>query len=187
MKDLSMGGKYELELSAGDKIERNHWILCNRGMPWKLKQEFYRMAIKAMLLYGPYCWAFRKDHGRKMEVVEMQMLWWMGGHTLRNNIQNEGSRHIGWDGRRSEWMVKKNSCEQPLERIYWFIWLTQYFGIKPLALLLLNNANVLYSRINGVNTIYMGLKALVLLLTHNFMSFIIVGSGVALGARRLPF
>lgn len=33
MKDLSMGGKYELELSAGDKIERNHWILCNRGMP----------------------------------------------------------------------------------------------------------------------------------------------------------
>lgn len=32
-------------------------------------------------------WAFRKVHSQKIRVVEMQMIYWMSGHILRDKIR----------------------------------------------------------------------------------------------------
>jgi hypothetical protein len=64
-------------------------VLCDKRFPNKLKGRFYRTAIRPAMLYGTECWAIKKTHARKMEVAEMRMLRWMGGHTRMDRIRNE--------------------------------------------------------------------------------------------------
>lgn len=67
-------------------------VLCDRGVPLKLKGKYYRTAIRPALLYGSECWAFKNDHRKKMGVAEMRMLRWMSGYTLRDRIRNDNIR-----------------------------------------------------------------------------------------------
>ena len=57
-------------------------------MPLELKGKFYRTTIIPSLQYELKCWAFRKDHSRKIEVAEMRILRLMSGHTLRDIIRD---------------------------------------------------------------------------------------------------
>jgi hypothetical protein len=56
-------------------------ILCDKRMPQKLKDKFYRMAIRPAMLYGAECW-------QQLGVAEMRMLRWMCGHTRRDRVRN---------------------------------------------------------------------------------------------------
>lgn len=40
------------------------------------------------LLYGSKCWAFRKEHIKKMSAAWMCTLGWMCGNTFRDRIRN---------------------------------------------------------------------------------------------------
>ncbi|KAK9069524.1 hypothetical protein SSX86_011428 [Deinandra increscens subsp. villosa] len=64
-------------------------VLCDKRFPVKLKGKFYRVAVRPAMLYGSECWAIKKAHVRKLEVTEMRMLRWMGGHTQLDRIRNE--------------------------------------------------------------------------------------------------
>ncbi|KAL6534459.1 hypothetical protein OROHE_013384 [Orobanche hederae] len=64
-------------------------VLCDLGMPQRLKGKFYRTAIRPALLYGTECWAVKQCHVQKMNVAEMRMLRWMCGHTKKDRLRNE--------------------------------------------------------------------------------------------------
>ncbi|KAK9053899.1 hypothetical protein SSX86_024974 [Deinandra increscens subsp. villosa] len=64
-------------------------VLCDKRFPVKLKGKFYKVAVRPAMLYGSECWAIKKAHVRKLEVAEMRMLRWMGGHTQLDRIRNE--------------------------------------------------------------------------------------------------
>ncbi|KAL6507200.1 hypothetical protein OROHE_022099 [Orobanche hederae] len=64
-------------------------VLCDPGMPQRLKGKFYRTTIRPALLYGTECWAVKQCHVQKMNVAEMRMLRWMCDHTKKDRLKNE--------------------------------------------------------------------------------------------------
>ena len=50
-------------------------VLCDRRVPQKLKDKFYRTAIRPAMLYGAECWPTKRRHVQQLSVVEMWMLW----------------------------------------------------------------------------------------------------------------
>jgi hypothetical protein len=49
-------------------------ILCDKKAPNKLKDKFYRMAIRPTMMHDAECWATKGQHIQKMSVAEMRML-----------------------------------------------------------------------------------------------------------------
>ncbi|KAE8662040.1 hypothetical protein F3Y22_tig00113721pilonHSYRG00141 [Hibiscus syriacus] len=89
--------KLGLFVPLGDNINFHKWraatgVLCDKKVPLKLKEKFYRMTIRPALLYGSECWAIKKDHVRRIEVAEMRMLRWTCGRTLWDMITNSTIR-----------------------------------------------------------------------------------------------
>ncbi|KAF3657114.1 DNA mismatch repair protein MSH5 [Capsicum annuum] len=64
-------------------------ILCDKKVPPKFKNKFYRVVVRLALLYGAECWPTKKAHIQKMKVAEMRMLRWMCGCTRKDRIRNE--------------------------------------------------------------------------------------------------
>ena len=64
-------------------------VLCDRRIPLRSKENFYKTAIRPTMLYGTECWAVKKQYVNKMNVVEMRMLRWMCGKTKRDKVRNE--------------------------------------------------------------------------------------------------
>ncbi|KAG2662655.1 hypothetical protein PVAP13_1KG548451 [Panicum virgatum] len=50
-------------------------ILCDKRVPQKLKDKFYRTAIRPAMLYGAECWPTKRRHVQQLSVTEMWMLW----------------------------------------------------------------------------------------------------------------
>ena len=46
-------------------------------MPQKLKDKFYRRAVRPIMLYGAECWPTKRQHVQQLGVAEMRMLRWM--------------------------------------------------------------------------------------------------------------
>jgi hypothetical protein len=61
-------------------------ILCDKRVPQKLKDKFYRTAIRPAMLYGVECWPTKRRHVQQLGVAEMRMLRWMCGHTSRDRV-----------------------------------------------------------------------------------------------------
>jgi hypothetical protein len=49
-------------------------VLCDPRVPLKLKDKFYRIAIRPVMLYGAECWPTKKRHVQQLSVAEMRML-----------------------------------------------------------------------------------------------------------------
>ncbi|KAI0505055.1 hypothetical protein KFK09_016012 [Dendrobium nobile] len=64
-------------------------LLCDRKVPLKLKGKFYKMVVRHALSYSVECWPLKEKHNTKLSVIEMRMLRWMSGFTLRDRIRNE--------------------------------------------------------------------------------------------------
>ncbi|KAI0489142.1 hypothetical protein KFK09_028984 [Dendrobium nobile] len=67
-------------------------LLCDRKVPLKLKEIFYKMVVRPAMLYGAECRPLKVKHNIKLSVADMRMLRWMSGFTLRDMIQNEHIR-----------------------------------------------------------------------------------------------
>ncbi|KAL6559063.1 hypothetical protein OROHE_006432 [Orobanche hederae] len=89
-KDGELDGDVAHRIKAGWlKWKSATGVLCDPGMPQRLKGKFYRTAIRPALLYGTECWAVKQCHVQKMNVAEMRMLRWMCGHTKKDRLRNE--------------------------------------------------------------------------------------------------
>ena len=69
-------------------------VLCDKNVPLKLKDKFYRVAIRPSLLYGSECWPLRKAQARRLETAEMRMLRWTCGNTMTDHIPNDSFRRL---------------------------------------------------------------------------------------------
>ncbi|GKC68632.1 hypothetical protein Tco_1101230, partial [Tanacetum coccineum] len=63
-------------------------VICDRNVPLKLKEKFYRAAIRPAMLYGSECWPITKALDNRMEVAELRMLRWTCGKTMLDMIPN---------------------------------------------------------------------------------------------------
>ncbi|KAM3362933.1 hypothetical protein P3S68_017787 [Capsicum galapagoense] len=64
-------------------------ILCDKKVPLKLKDKFYRVSIRSAMLYGAECWPVKNSHIQKLTVAEMRILRWIYGHTKKDRVRNE--------------------------------------------------------------------------------------------------
>jgi hypothetical protein len=64
-------------------------ILCDKKVPNKLKNKFYRMTIRPVMMYGAERWATKGQHIQKMNVAKIRMLHWICDHTSRDRIRND--------------------------------------------------------------------------------------------------
>ena len=71
-----------------DKWRNASGVLCDRRIPLRLKEKFYKTVIRPAMLYGIECWAVKKQYVSKMNVAEIRMLRWMVGKTRRDKITN---------------------------------------------------------------------------------------------------
>ena len=49
-------------------------VICDKGMPKKLKRQIYRTVVRLMLMYGAECWTIKKKEEDLMRRTEMRML-----------------------------------------------------------------------------------------------------------------
>ena len=64
-------------------------MLCDRRMPTRLKEGFYRTTIRPTITYGVECWPIKKQYMHKIDIVEIRILNWMCGKTRNARIRNE--------------------------------------------------------------------------------------------------
>jgi hypothetical protein len=67
-------------------------VLCDTRVPLKLKDKFYRTAIRSVMLYGAECWPIKRWHVQQLSVAEMRMLQWICGNTRRYRVWNDDIR-----------------------------------------------------------------------------------------------
>jgi hypothetical protein len=61
-------------------------------VPLKLKDKFYRTAIRPVMLYGAECWPTKRRHVQQLSVADMRMLRWICGNTRRDRVRNDDIR-----------------------------------------------------------------------------------------------
>uniref|UniRef100_A0A1S4D9K8 Reverse transcriptase domain-containing protein n=1 Tax=Nicotiana tabacum TaxID=4097 RepID=A0A1S4D9K8_TOBAC len=101
-------------------------VLCDRNVPLKLNDKFYRVVVRPAMLYGAECWPVMNSHVQKMRVAEMKMLKWMCGCTKKDRIKNEAIRdRVGVASvedkmreSRLRWFehIKRRSIDAPVRR-----------------------------------------------------------------------
>ncbi|XP_070034290.1 uncharacterized protein [Nicotiana tomentosiformis] len=101
-------------------------VLCDKKLPLKLKDKFYRAVVRPTMLYGAECWLIKNSHIQKMKVAEMRMLRWMCGHTRLDKIRNEDIRErvgmapmdVKMREARLKWFghVRRRSLDAPVRR-----------------------------------------------------------------------
>jgi hypothetical protein len=67
-------------------------VLCDPRVSLKLKDKFYRTAIRSAMLYGAECWPTKRRYVQQLSVAEMHMLRWICGHTRRDRVRNDDIR-----------------------------------------------------------------------------------------------
>ncbi|XP_017221151.1 uncharacterized protein LOC108197925 [Daucus carota subsp. sativus] len=69
-------------------------VLCDKNVPLKLKDKYYRVAIGPSLLYSSKCWPLRKVQERRLETAGMRMLRWLCGNTMTDHIPSVTFRRL---------------------------------------------------------------------------------------------
>jgi hypothetical protein len=67
-------------------------VLCDSRVPLKLKDKFYRTAIRPAMLYGAEYWFTKRRYVQQLSVAEMRMIRWICGHTRRDRVWNDDIR-----------------------------------------------------------------------------------------------
>jgi hypothetical protein len=93
---LQKDGDIDEDVSHRIKVGWLKWrqasdVLCDPRVPLKLKDKFYRIAIRPAMLYGTECWPTKRRHVQQLSVAEMRMLQWICGHT-RDRVRNKDLR-----------------------------------------------------------------------------------------------
>jgi hypothetical protein len=61
-------------LPAGACLVFAYGVLCDLRVPLKLKDKFYRIAIRPAMLYGAECWPTKMRHLQQLSVAELHIL-----------------------------------------------------------------------------------------------------------------
>ena len=69
-------------------------MLCDKSVPLRLKDKFYRVAVMPSLLYGYECRPLRNAQERWLKIVKMCILHWICGSTMIDYISNVTFRHF---------------------------------------------------------------------------------------------
>ncbi|KAK6743463.1 hypothetical protein RB195_010616 [Necator americanus] len=70
-------------------------VLCGKKVLVRLKSKMvYRMVVRPVALYGCECWPTTKALERVLHAMEMRMLRWTMGVTLREKVSNDTVRSI---------------------------------------------------------------------------------------------
>ncbi|KAK6749160.1 hypothetical protein RB195_001641 [Necator americanus] len=69
-------------------------LLCDRKVPVRLKSKIYRTVVRPVALYGCECWPTTKALERVLHAIEMRMLRWTIGVTLKEKVSNDTVRSI---------------------------------------------------------------------------------------------
>jgi hypothetical protein len=56
------------------KWRQTSGVLCDKKVPNKLKDKFYRTTIRPAMMYSAECWTIKGQHVHKISVTEMRML-----------------------------------------------------------------------------------------------------------------
>ena len=64
-------------------------MLCDKKVPFKLKDKVYKTVIKPTMTYGADCWAIRKKDENRLHEAEMRMLRWIRGKTRKDHVRNQ--------------------------------------------------------------------------------------------------
>jgi hypothetical protein len=94
---LPKDGDIDEDLSHRIKADWLKWrqasgVLYDLRVPLKLKDKFYRTAIRPAALYGVECWPTKRRHVQQLSVAEMCMLRWICGNTRRERVRNDDIR-----------------------------------------------------------------------------------------------
>jgi hypothetical protein len=95
---LQNDGEIDEDVSHRIRVRWVKWrqtsgIFCNKKVPNKLKDKFYRTTIRLVMMYGAEYWATKGQHIQKMSVAEIQMLRWICGHIRKYRIRNDDIRN----------------------------------------------------------------------------------------------
>ncbi|GJX85490.1 hypothetical protein Tco_0336264 [Tanacetum coccineum] len=63
-------------------------VLCDKRIPLKLKEKFYRVTIRPAMIFGSECWPITKAQPNRVEVAELRMLRWTCGKSMVDMIPN---------------------------------------------------------------------------------------------------
>ncbi|KAK6754463.1 hypothetical protein RB195_013455 [Necator americanus] len=69
-------------------------VLCDKKVPVRLKSKIYRTVVRPVALYGCECWPTTKALERVLHAMEMRMLSWTIGVTLKEKVSNDTVRSI---------------------------------------------------------------------------------------------
>ncbi|KAK6761266.1 hypothetical protein RB195_022360 [Necator americanus] len=64
-------------------------VLCDKKVPVRLKSKIYRTVVRPVALYGCECWPTTKALERVLHAMEMRMLRWTIGVTLKEKVSND--------------------------------------------------------------------------------------------------
>jgi hypothetical protein len=67
-------------------------VLYDPRVSLKLKDKFYRTAIRPVMLNEAECWPTKRRHIQQLSITEMRMLRWICDHTRRDRVQNDNIR-----------------------------------------------------------------------------------------------
>jgi hypothetical protein len=69
------------------KWRQTSGIFCDKKVPNKLKNKFYRTTIRLTMIYGVECRATKGQHIQKISVAEIRMLRWICDHIRRDESE----------------------------------------------------------------------------------------------------
>ncbi|KAK6755042.1 hypothetical protein RB195_013798 [Necator americanus] len=69
-------------------------VLCYKKVPVRLKSKIYRTVVRPVALYECECWPTTKALERVLHAMEMRMLIWAIGVTLKEKVSNDTVRSI---------------------------------------------------------------------------------------------
>ncbi|KAM3309232.1 hypothetical protein P3S67_010976 [Capsicum chacoense] len=86
--------------------------VCDKKVPAKFKDKFYRVTVCLAMLYGAEYWPVKNSHIQKLKMAEMRMLRWMCRLTKGDRVRNETIRE----------KVRVTSVEDKMRevRLRWF-------------------------------------------------------------------
>ena len=91
--DGDLDGEMTNRIKAGwGNWKKYQGFLCDPRVPLTLKGRIQKQVVRPAMLYSAETWATRKKDERRLDVVEMRMLRWQCGLTLKDRVRSEHIR-----------------------------------------------------------------------------------------------
>ncbi len=87
------GGSDSATIARMRCVRKKFWeligVLTRRGVSLELKGKVYAACVRCVMIYGSETWVMNVEQQRRLERVEMRMVLWMCGVSLREGKTND--------------------------------------------------------------------------------------------------